>query len=435
MYMVGITETAASEARETAKKEVVNQYDDDDPLDAYMKSLSSTTPKSSSGGRLDMDADEEATSHWHEHTAGNNSSMPRETEASLNEDCANTQSFAHSLEGMAAKSALAESFQMSGTYKKKIVEHDDETGLKRKHQEITPLERLDHTGIAYEPFCKIFLTSPQNTEIGIRWRQEETVTCQPSQWDPMTTFEDLNGVFPQELLEAISSAKFETPTPVQSQTLPVTLAGRDVLVTASTGSGKTLAFVWPMVVHCNDQPHIDPKVNAGPIGLILTPTRELAQQVYKHVKKMVRSIGGTAVAVTGGGKGRYELVKELQKGCEIVVATPGRLIDVLGNKSHLSLRRVTMLVLDEADKMLDMGFESQVSSIMDNVRPDRQTLLFSATFGKKVERVARNWLQNPVRYVYCTRILNGCIFGKCKNDEFCPPRKKPTMFLTSRLGR
>ena len=134
----------------------------------------------------------------------------------------------------------------------------------------------------------------------------------------------------------------------------------------------------------------------GPIGLVLTPTRELAAQVHKQCNRLLRTLDGRAVCVTGGNRGTYELSKDLRKGCEVIVSTPGRLIDLVRAKAT-NLQRVTMIVLDEADRMLDMGFEKQVTSIMNNVRPDRHTVMFSATFGRRVERVAREWLVDPVR--------------------------------------
>ena len=174
-------------------------------------------------------------------------------------------------------------------------------------------------------------------------------------------------------------------------------------------SGKTLAYLLPLLTHILDQPHIQPSID-GPIALILTPTRELARQVHLVAKKILRVVGATAVAVTGG-MGTYEMTKELKRGCEVVVSTPGRFIDMVGGgsgsggivpmekrkKAATNCDRITMVVLDEADKMLEMGFETQVGSILQNVRPDRQSLMFSATFGKKIERVAKGWLTNPVR--------------------------------------
>jgi ATP-dependent RNA helicase DDX42 len=197
------------------------------------------------------------------------------------------------------------------------------------------------------------------------------------------------------LVRAIAKCGYDSPTLVQSQTLSVALSGHDALITAATGSGKTLAYIWPMIIHINDQHHIEPGID-GPIGIVLTPTRELAKQVYTHAKTFIECIGGKAVEVAGGNRGTWELTKELKKGCEIVVSSPGRLIDMV-KKKGTNLKRVTFLVLDEADRMLSMGFEKQVNSVLENVRPDRQTLLLSATFGKRVEKVARSWLRNPVR--------------------------------------
>lgn len=155
-----------------------------------------------------------------------------------------------------------------------------------------------------------------------------------------------------------------------------------------------LAYIWPIVIHVIDQPHIAP--DEGPISLILCPTRELSKQVAKYAKIYMECLDGSVVEVSGGNKGTWELCKELKRGCEIVVGTPGRVIDIV-RKKGTNLERVTFVVLDEADRMLDMGFEKQVSSILENIRPDRQTMLLSATFGKKVERVARGWLKDPVR--------------------------------------
>jgi len=281
------------------------------------------------------------------------------------------------------------------------------------HQEIDPLERVNHNKIKYENFRRAFYTAP-NTDMGRMWRKEHEVVCTPP-FDPILGFGDLvdgggdgygdgygdgrkgegNAVFPEELVRAIARAGYDSPTLVQSQTLSVALSGRDALITAATGSGKTLAYIWPMIVHINDQPHITP-ITDGPISIILTPTRELAKQVYKHAKTFISCIGGRAVEVAGGNRGTWELTKDLRKGCEIVVSSPGRLIDMI-KKKGTNLKRVTFLVLDEADRMLDMGFEKQIGSLLEGVRPDRQTLMLSATFGKRVEKVARSWLKDPVR--------------------------------------
>ena len=210
------------------------------------------------------------------------------------------------------------------------------------------------------------------------------------------TFASIAELLGPDLIKVLHRKGYQQPTPVQSQTLAVALFGKDAVVTAATGSGKTLAYVWPMAIHVCDQRHLEE--GEGPIGLILVPTRELAIQVHSHVKIMLHPLQGKSTAITGG-VGSYQVAQDFRKrGCEVVVATPGRFLDVLSvKKNGISLRRVTFLVLDECDKMLDMGFEKQVSDILTNIRPDRQTLMLSATMGRKVERLAQKWLKDPYR--------------------------------------
>lgn len=164
---------------------------------------------------------------------------------------------------------------------------------------------------------------------------------------------------------------------------------------AKTGSGKTLAFVLPMFRHILDQPELE--VDDGPIGVIMTPTRELAMQIAKECKKFTKYLNLNVVAVYGGTN-ISEQIAELKRGAEIIVCTPGRMIDMLAanNGRVTNLRRVTYVVLDEADRMFDMGFEPQVNKILENVRPDRQTVMFSATFPKKMEDLARKCLTKPI---------------------------------------
>ncbi|KAI8608961.1 P-loop containing nucleoside triphosphate hydrolase protein, partial [Chytriomyces sp. MP71] len=209
---------------------------------------------------------------------------------------------------------------------------------------------------------------------------------------PCISFAHFN--FDDALLSTISKAGFSTPTPIQQQAVPVALSGRDVIAVSKTGSGKTAAFLWPMMVHMMDQPELEK--GDGPIGLILAPTRELATQIYTESKKFGKTYNLKS-AVVYGGASKTDQFKELRAGfIEIVVATPGRLIDLVKMKA-INLMRVSFLVLDEADRMFDLGFEPQVRSICNAIRPDRQTLLFSATFAKRVEKLARDVLTNPVR--------------------------------------
>jgi len=149
-----------------------------------------------------------------------------------------------------------------------------------------------------------------------------------------------------------------------------------------------------MIIHILDQPELEK--GDGPIGLILAPTRELAHQIYVEAKKFAK-VYNIKVAAVYGGDSKADQFKELRNGhVEILVATPGRLIDMVKMKAT-NLRKITYLVLDEADRMLDLGFEPQVRSICNNIRPDRQVLMFSATFPKKIEKLTRDVLNDPVK--------------------------------------
>ena len=177
--------------------------------------------------------------------------------------------------------------------------------------------------------------------------------------------------------------------------MPIIMSGRDMIGIAKTGSGKTLAFLLPMFRHIMDQPALES--DDGPIAIIMTPTRELAMQIAKECKKFTRSLNLNVVAVYGGTN-ISEQIAELKRGCEVIVCTPGRMIDMLAanNGRVTNLRRITYVVLDEADRMFDMGFEPQVTKILDNIRPDRQTVMFSATFPRKMEDLARKALIKPI---------------------------------------
>ena len=184
-------------------------------------------------------------------------------------------------------------------------------------------------------------------------------------------------------LEVLRKAGFPAPMAIQAQALPVIMSGRDCIGIAKTGSGKTLAFVLPMLRHIKDQPPIEQ--GHGPIALVMAPTRELVTQIGKDIGRFSRQLALTCVCVYGGS-GVGSQISELKRGTEIVVCTPGRMIDVLATSSGkiTNLHRVTYLVLDEADRMFDMGFEPQINLIVSNIRPNRQTVMFSATFPRQV---------------------------------------------------
>lgn len=195
------------------------------------------------------------------------------------------------------------------------------------------------------------------------------------------------GVSPA-LTELLSQQGIEDPFPVQALTIPDALAGRDVCGKAKTGSGKTLAFGIPLLMRTT------PAAPKRPGSLVLVPTRELAVQVGEVLEPLARG-AGHSVATIYGGTDLDRQAKQLQKGVEIVVATPGRLIDLVDRKA-VSLGAISILVVDEADRMADMGFLPQVEWLLRHMPTERQTLLFSATLDSAVDQVVRRYLVDPV---------------------------------------
>ena len=212
---------------------------------------------------------------------------------------------------------------------------------------------------------------------------------------PVVAFEDCG--LPAPLLAALQRQGFARPTPVQAQALPVLLSGLDVVGVAETGGGKTVAFLLPLLVHCAGNAPEGNHKSDGPVGLVLAPTRELALQIHQVAAALGKAVGLRVASVFGGVE-KTEQFRQLKAGAAVAVATPGRLLDLAKLKA-CTLSRVSFLVLDEADRMLDMGFEPQVRQVVAQVRPapDRQAALFSATFQPKVERLAQALLTAPVR--------------------------------------
>ena len=206
--------------------------------------------------------------------------------------------------------------------------------------------------------------------------------------DDSTTFADLG--LRDELLEALTSLGYEEPTPIQREAIPPLIQGRDLLGQAATGTGKTAAFALPIL---NDLP----TGNRGnrPVALVLVPTRELCMQVSQALHRYGRGLGARVLPVYGGAPIGRQL-RELERGIDIVVATPGRALDLL-NRNSLKLDQVGCVVLDEADEMLDMGFAEDLEAILAAVPSARQTVLFSATLPSRINGIARRHLQDPVR--------------------------------------
>ncbi|PSR92469.1 DEAD-box ATP-dependent RNA helicase [Actinidia chinensis var. chinensis] len=185
-------------------------------------------------------------------------------------------------------------------------------------------------------------------------------------------------------------AGFASPTPIQAQTWPIALQNRDIVAIAKTGSGKTLGYLIPAFILLR---HHRNNAQNGPTVLVLAPTRELATQIQNEVIKFGRSSRISCTCLYGGAPKGPQL-KELDRGADIVVATPGRLIDILEMKK-IDIGQVSLLVLDEADRMLDMGFEPQIRKIVNKIPPRRQTLMYTATWPKEVRKIASDLLVNP----------------------------------------
>lgn len=203
----------------------------------------------------------------------------------------------------------------------------------------------------------------------------------------MDSFETIGLCEP--LLRALAAAQHVTPTPIQRAALPLALAGHDLIGCAQTGSGKTAAFLLPALQLWTQ----DTRARAQ--TLVLAPTRELAAQIEQHLTLYAKYLPVKSVAVFGGASMQSQIAG-LRRGADIVIATPGRLED-LWQRGHVSLPRLKLVVLDEADRMLDMGFEPQVRAILGRLPRERQTLLFSATMPPAMERLAARYLRQPQR--------------------------------------
>ena len=200
-----------------------------------------------------------------------------------------------------------------------------------------------------------------------------------------------------ELLRAVEEQGYETPTPIQREAIPHILAGHDILAGAQTGTGKTAGFTLPLLQLLKDH-ESGPRL---PRALILTPTRELAAQVNESVQTYGKYCPVRTMEIYGGVSARPQITK-IRRGVDVVIATPGRLLDHV-RQGNIDLSRVEMFVLDEADRMLDMGFIRDIKQIIKELRTDRQNLLFSATFSKEIRDLANNLLNNPAEIQVATR--------------------------------
>ncbi|GIL49348.1 hypothetical protein Vafri_5723 [Volvox africanus] len=228
----------------------------------------------------------------------------------------------------------------------------------------------------------------------LEYRRQHDISVQGDHVpDPLQTFESVG--FPADILDEIRRAGFKAPTPIQAQAWPIALSGRDLVAIAKTGSGKTCGFLLPGMLHIQ-QTRKDPR--SGPTLLVLAPTRELAVQIKTEADKFGRSSGIRNTCVYGGAPKGPQL-RDLQYGVQIVIATPGRLNDFL-EAGQVRLQQVSYLVLDEADRMLDMGFEPQIQRIVRTLPRQRQTLFFSATWPREVKHIAAQFVVNQTVHVF-----------------------------------
>lgn len=278
-----------------------------------------------------------------------------------------------------------------------------ESKLRKLQNNEKILQDIDHDQIVYESFRRNFYKEPlelqhmTEKDVEVQHALDGIDVTGSSCPKPISKWYQLG--LSSSLMDIIENKLgFEKPSSIQCQALPAIMSGRDIIGIAKTGSGKTLAFLLPLLRHVQDQSPL--KNGEGPIALIMTPTRELSQQIHKELTNFTKKLGITTCCCFGGSSIEPQIAA-IKKGVQVLVGTPGRIIDLLAANSGriMNLRRVTYLVLDEADRMFDMGFEPQVTKVFSRVRPDRQTVLFSATFPRKMELLAKKMLNDPIQIV------------------------------------
>uniref|UniRef100_A0A8C9VI51 RNA helicase n=1 Tax=Scleropages formosus TaxID=113540 RepID=A0A8C9VI51_SCLFO len=259
--------------------------------------------------------------------------------------------------------------------------------LRKKHWNLDELPKFEKN--FYQEHPDVTRRPAQEVD---QYRRSKEITVKGRDCpNPVLKFHEAS--FPTYVMDVITKQNFSEPTPIQAQGWPLALSGKDMVGIAQTGSGKTLSYLLPAIVHINHQPFLER--GDGPICLVLAPTRELAQQVQQVAAEYGKASRLKSTCIYGGAP-KGPQIRDLERGVEICIATPGRLIDFL-EAGKTNLRRCTYLVLDEADRMLDMGFEPQIRKIVDQIRPDRQTLMWSATWPKEVRQLAEDFLKDYVQ--------------------------------------
>ncbi|CAO1426982.1 unnamed protein product [Diamesa serratosioi] len=355
----------------------VNEEDEDDTLDAFMREVDNEVRKI------------------------NKISKPLTQQSSKTSGMMIVSGNAKKQQIEIKKGELIEQNQDGLEYSSEEEQEDiKDTAANLANKQKKELAKIDHSTMDYSSFKKNFyvevpeLAKMSNDDVELYKTELEGIQVKGKGCPkPIKTWAQC-GISKKEM-ETLKKLCFEKPTPIQCQAIPAIMSGRDLIGIAKTGSGKTVAFILPMFRHILDQPSLED--GDGPISIIMTPTRELCMQIGKDIRRFSKSLN-LRVVCCYGGTGISEQIAELKRGAEIIVCTPGRMIDMLAANSGrvTNLKRVTYVVLDEADRMFDMGFEPQVLRIIDNVRPDRQTVMFSATFPRQMEALARRFLKKPI---------------------------------------
>lgn len=289
-------------------------------------------------------------------------------------------------------------------------------------------EKVDHSKIDYPPFEKnIYIPVPElssftHEQVLARRRELDNLRVRGRNCpNPISAWAQCG--LSSALLFILRRHDYVSPTSIQAQAIPCIMSGRDIIGIARTGSGKTLAFLLPLFRHISRRPRAVP--GDGPSALVIAPTRELAMQIYSETKRFSKALGIHCVCAYGGS-GLKDQIAELKRGADVIICTPGRMIDLLAMNSGrvCNLRRVTFVVLDEADRMFDMGFEPQLTRIVENIRPDRQTVMFSATFPIQVEKIARKILKQPIEIM-----VGGNSVAASTIDQHVEVRKEESKFF------
>ena len=304
------------------------------------------------------------------------------------------------------------------------------------------LKPVDHSKMNYDFFTKdIYIESPEISKL----TNEEVMEIRKTNGSILVKGKDIPKPILEfyqcglntKIMEILSSKEIKKPFPIQMQAIPAIMKGRDCLGISETGSGKTLAYVLPMLRHVQSRlaeiklnkgdknTNYKLKNEKGPIALILVPTRELATQICEEIRSFTNALSIETTCLFGGSNLGNQ-INELKRGVDIAVATPARLIELLclSNGKVTNLTRTTFVVLDEADRMFDLGFEPQISKIIRNIRPQRQIVMFSATFPRQIQLMAKKLLKKPVE------ILVGLKGQGAKNiEQYVEIIKKEKSFL------